>query len=384
MTAATPTYCMEGNEINAGGKGPNWTKAYKAINSYASTIFRSHPYHLLGLQHLTNRDQDWARQQGHNAATPRTGAWAREDIVAGMNQAQSAAARDNNIGADAYAEKTLALFDYSLTVLGTTICERLAELNPIGTGVINMTILQIVNHLDLTEGVASSMDYGQLKASFETPIHWDGTMGSFDKHCSDGTRALADLERLGNPINREDQLASARLSLSHFAHLKAGCDQYAILSLIPGVGGALPAPTRMLLLQTVRAYISANPTPLSGQQVVFHAADAPIVSDSSSGLLAAITDLNAHLAAAATRASFAAGGGGRGRGDRGRAGRGYPRANARGDTRTAPAMASRYCYLHGLCNHYGFKCKAMLADPSKYNDSMLAAWNAKAVPGGAP
>ena len=181
-----------------------------------------------------------------------------------------------------------------------------------------------------------------------------------------------------------NQLTSARLSLSHFAHLKAGCDQYAILSLIPGVGGAPPAPTRLLLLQTVRAYISANPTPLSGQQVVFHAADAPIVSDASSGLLAAITDLNAHLAAAATRASFAAGGGGRGRGDRGRAGRGSPRSTARGDTRAAPAMASRYCYLHGLCNHYGFKCKVMLADPSKYNDSMLAAWNTKAVPGGAP
>jgi len=37
--AAIPTYCMEGNEINAGGKGSNWTKAYKAINYYSAIKF---------------------------------------------------------------------------------------------------------------------------------------------------------------------------------------------------------------------------------------------------------------------------------------------------------------------------------------------------------
>jgi len=379
-----PSYCMEGNEVKAGGKLGNWRQAYRAINAYGHNSFRDGLYENLGMQHLTNRDPDWIRQQGHNAATPRTPDWDRTPITAAMNAAQQAQARDNNLGADAYAAKKRDLFAYALAVIGPTICETLAEQNPLGTGVINMTILEIIAFLDITEGLASSMDYSQLKALFDAPIHWDGTIGCFDKFCNDGTRTLADLERQGTAINREDQLSSAKASLSHYTHLKAGCDQYTILSLIPNAGGVLPPPTRLLLLQTVRAYISANPTPLSGQQVVFHAADISIAPDSSAALLSAITDLTAHLAAAATRPTFTSGGGGRGRGDRGRGGRGYPRTGGRGDTRPPPSTSPRYCYLHGSCNHFGFKCNVMLADPSKYSDSMLAASHSKAVPGGAP
>jgi len=376
---------MEGNEVVAGGKLANWQKGYRAIQSHASTIFRTVPYQILGLQHLSNRDADWIRQPGHNALTPRTDDWDRTPIVAAMNAAQQAQARDNNLGADNYNEKKIDLFNYTLKVIGPTICETLAEQNFLGTGVINMTILEIVAFLDQTEGVASSMDYSQLKALFDAPIHWDGTIGCFDKFCNEGTRTLADLERQRTAINREDQLSSAKASLSHYAHLKAGCDQYTILSLIPNAGGALPVPTRLLLLQTVRAYISANPTVLSGQQVVYHAAESISAHDTPSpALLAAITNIiDTRLAATTKMIPSSGGGGGRGRGnrgtgDKGRGGRPFQRSKGRDNTNAV----SKYCYLHGYCNHFGFKCFVMLADPDKYKDVMLAACTPTAVPGG--
>ena len=67
-----PSYCMEGNEVKAGGKLGNWRQAYRAINAHGHNSFRDGPYENLGMQHLTNRDSDWRRQPGHNAATPRT------------------------------------------------------------------------------------------------------------------------------------------------------------------------------------------------------------------------------------------------------------------------------------------------------------------------
>jgi hypothetical protein len=387
MTNTTPpSYSMEGNEIISGGKIANWQKGYRAINAYAATIFRTDPYHILGLQHLSNRDADWIRQPGHNALTPRTDDWARTPITAVMNVAQQATARDNNLGADNYGEKKLELFNFALKVIGPTICETLAEQNPLGTGVINMTLLQIVAFLDITEGVASSMDYSQLKALFEAPIHWDGTIGCFDKFVNDGNRILADLQRQGTPINREDQLSAAKSSVSHYPHLKAGCDQYTTLCLFP-VGGAPPVPTRLILMQTIRSYIAANPTSLSGQQIVYHAANSISPADAPSpALLAAISSMfESSLAAATTRSPPSAGGGGRGRGYQGKADRGRGRgSHQRSGGRSTSSATSKYCYLHGYCTHYGFKCYHMLADKTKYNDGMLAAQSPTSIPGGAP
>jgi len=383
-----PSYCMEGNEIVAGGKMANWQKGYKAINAYAATCFRTIPYDVLGLQHLSNRNADWVRQPGHNAATVRTADWARIPITAVMNAAQQSQARDNNLGADTYTQKKIELFDYALKVIGPTICETLAEQNPLGTGVINMTTLEIIGFLDVTEGIASSMDYSQLKATFETPIHWDGTIGCFDKFCNDGNRTLADLARQGTAINREDQLAAAKASVSHYPHLKAGCDQYSVLCLIPGIGGILPIPTRPALLQTIRSYIALNPTSFSGQQIVYHTANSISPPDTPSpALLAALTNIiDTRLAAATTKSPPSTGGGGRGRGYQGKADKGrgrgsYQRSGGRSST---PSATSKYCYLHGFCNHYGFKCYQMLANKTTYNDGMLAAQSPTSIPGGAP
>ena len=113
MTNTTPpSYSMEGNEIVSVGKIANWQKGYRAINAYAATIFRTDPYHILGLQHLSNRDADWIRQPGHNALTPRTDDWARTPITAVMNVAQQATARDNNLGADKLWRKEIGIIQF--------------------------------------------------------------------------------------------------------------------------------------------------------------------------------------------------------------------------------------------------------------------------------
>ena len=303
-------------------------------------------------------------------------------FIPGMTAPAIALATYNNKQYTTWMANKLAFRKILLRSIGAGYVQRFANTDPLRLGLLRLDNLLISEQMDIWCSV-NDRDISILQDLLRQSFVWNLSRQGLIDHIASLVEIHSDLAAANAPVNDNDKRLLFTSQMNSNPLLSQAVEKYLDTAAMPTAGGGIPPPPTFEAMTTyLITFISIRPP-----QERVKAGDYVASAFSQTAELASLREEVKQLKQQASRAGGGGRSAGRGRFDRGGAGRGTKQAGRGEGNRASIASQrdrpknSRYCFVHGFGQHNTKECSLSQSNPQDFLKPMFDATGPHSVPG---